>query len=366
MKKKLLIGALGFIFLAGAHAFACDPQLKRFARDCSIQDRLTKLRVDLQAKNVDVNEISEYRVLRFIDRGSWEKAKQNKTAPKDIYNPVPITWNVWDEGIRKIFASPNFKGILYRGLKLDSPTISNINKVLLTNGKDNIKDPRSDQKKQPGEFRQATDLQVGFCNPMPDSTGVIDKSRQSVQRFQQKWEQNVGSTFQQLVRQSNGLEPDSATMVANIFDDRRYNCGVGNTWVSYAPSEDVAKQLSWIEIFIKKNLDLYFANKAVLPPVAMAAFVQKWFVTIHPFSDGNGRTSRGVEDILLANFSLPYAPAGDLQNDALAEFEPYLELTYNRIEAMLSVLESCSANINYANPRSGRTFQCDTVANLNK
>ena len=36
------------------------------------------------------------------------------------------------------------------------------------------------------------------------------------------------------------------------------------------------------------------------PPVLMAAIAHLWFVTIHPFDDGNGRISRTVSDMLLA------------------------------------------------------------------
>ena len=53
-----------------------------------------------------------------------------------------------------------------------------------------------------------------------------------------------------------------------------------------------------------------------------------------------GRTSRAIQDALLANFDLPFAPAGDLFNDATTEWELYLEQNYKAMESMLTVLES--------------------------
>ncbi|MCM1110471.1 MAG: Fic family protein [Clostridium sp.] len=43
-----------------------------------------------------------------------------------------------------------------------------------------------------------------------------------------------------------------------------------------------------------------WCNTARLSPVVMAAVVHLWFVTIHPFDDGNGRTSRTLADMLLS------------------------------------------------------------------
>lgn len=43
-----------------------------------------------------------------------------------------------------------------------------------------------------------------------------------------------------------------------------------------------------------------WCNNADLPPFIMAAVAHLWFVTIHPFDDGNGRISRTLADMLLA------------------------------------------------------------------
>lgn len=362
--KKIVLATLLVFF--SAQSRACDAALQKFSRDCAIQDRLVRLKANLAAKHVNIDEVAEYRVIRFVDRWSWENAKHNRTIPLNIYQPAPLTWEVWDHGIRTIF-SGQMNGVLAGRLQLSPETFSMINRVLLTNGNDSIKDPNTDQSKKPGDLRRATDLSVGFCNPkVADTTPLIDRSKQSVQRFQASWEHSVGMTFEQLVRSKNGIAPEKATLVANIFQDNRYQCGAGNSWVSYAPGEDVDDNLNWIKIFVDYNVSLYRNNRAVLAPIALAAVAQKWFVTTHPFADGNGRTSRGLEDLILANFGLPYAPAGDLQNDALEDNEVYINNTYTRMESMLTQLEWCAANTNYAGPLQNQAFQCSTVQALNR
>ncbi len=44
----------------------------------------------------------------------------------------------------------------------------------------------------------------------------------------------------------------------------------------------------------------WFEGKAPLDPVLKAAIAHLWFVTIHPFDDGNGRIARAIADLALA------------------------------------------------------------------
>lgn len=44
----------------------------------------------------------------------------------------------------------------------------------------------------------------------------------------------------------------------------------------------------------------WFNDEAVLDPVLKAALAHVWFLTIHPFEDGNGRIARAIADMALA------------------------------------------------------------------
>ena len=51
---------------------------------------------------------------------------------------------------------------------------------------------------------------------------------------------------------------------------------------------EMTELISWIE------------NENSVDPVLKAAIAHLWFVTIHPFEDGNGRITRAITEMLLA------------------------------------------------------------------
>lgn len=50
---------------------------------------------------------------------------------------------------------------------------------------------------------------------------------------------------------------------------------------------------------IKEYFEYFEKNKEILHPVILAADMSEKLVTIHPFIDGNGRTSRLIMNLLL-------------------------------------------------------------------
>ncbi len=60
-----------------------------------------------------------------------------------------------------------------------------------------------------------------------------------------------------------------------------------------------------IEFLLKDFFDWYNQNKDKMNPVELAALVHLKFVTIHPFSDGNGRISRLMMNFVLNKNKMP-------------------------------------------------------------
>lgn len=49
-----------------------------------------------------------------------------------------------------------------------------------------------------------------------------------------------------------------------------------------------------------KQFFLWFNNETLLDPMLKSAIAHLWFITIHPFDDGNGRVARAIADLQLA------------------------------------------------------------------
>lgn len=348
MKTFVALFSLTFGHLT---AQACDLNLQKFPDDCEIQDRFRAVKNHFAAKQINVDEIAEYRAIRFVDRANWNRAKEAFVKPKDIYEPAPDTWLVWDIGINKVMTAAGGKDGLFGNFVLNEETIATINHDLLMNEGMNVKDKISDQTLKPGQYRKQTSVAVGF-RPGRMMSDEIDRSEKSMDRFQQAWEAKMGMTFSQLLKDAGAKNFSNAHFRSEMTQNS------DTKFVSYTPSREVAKEMEWITQFIKMNLDLYKKGTPVLSPMELAAIVQKWFVSVHPFSDGNGRTSRAIQDIILTNFDMPVVPGGDLQDDATAVYEDYIKETYDKTKKILSALELCQ-------DRNASAFQCQTVARIN-
>ncbi len=356
---KTLLATL-ILFLAATQAFACDASIEKFSRDCGLQDRMAKIRTDYAAIGVDVDEIGEYKILRFIDRASWEKAKLLKKAPNNIYNPAPATWQVWEKGIDSLFKGQQLKHVLFGKMNLNQSIFSRINTVLLTDGVTSIKDKNTSQSKKPGEFRHNSDVGVGWCAASANANNYrlsIRKSEDSMERFQKRWESLMGVQFRDIVKNEDGSNWRRADLQSGMHVTDGACRGGDGVFIGYSDSGQVERQIDWIRIFIKSNLESYHRGEPKLAPVELAAVAQKWFVSVHPFADGNGRTSRGVQELIMANFGLPFVPGGDLQNDAMEDVDVYIENTYKKLDSMLTQLEMCvKQRADLQIPRACRTI----------
>ena len=75
-------------------------------------------------------------------------------------------------------------------------------------------------------------------------------------------------------------------------------------------SKHIPPQPYLIESLMEEYFRFYEQNKTVLHPVVLSAEMHEKLVTIHPFIDGNGRTSRLVMNLILLQNGFPLAIIG--------------------------------------------------------
>lgn len=331
-----------------ASTYSCDSQLNhkgndRLQRECNIQNRYLKLSDTFQSYGKDISNVVEYRALRFIDRWSWEKNILKKSSnPRFIYKPAPLTWDIWNNGITTIIedSAVNIENLLY-----DSTKLRNINKQMLSDKKNDIS---YGHHKVSGNLRYSLfDANVGFCSQKKYEH--IHKNLSNIEKsfkvYMIKWEKAAGITFRNLVKMYKGPSYRKANLVISlkVIKDGCHN-EKGN-FITYTKATKVKKYLKWLAIFVEFNIKKYKAGNAIIPPIELSSFVQKIIVSVHPFEDGNGRTSRAIQDLMSKKFKMPYIPAGDLQNDVMQNLDKYINYTYLRTEKMLDFLDGCANDL---------------------
>lgn len=71
------------------------------------------------------------------------------------------------------------------------------------------------------------------------------------------------------------------------------------------------------------------------------ADIQRRYVSIHPFHEGNGRMSRLLQDILLTIFDLPYLLSAYLQEDVINYTALYRKQTFDTVERLMRLFSDC-------------------------
>lgn len=121
------------------------------------------------------------------------------------------------------------------------------------------------------------------------------------------------------------------------------------------PSEQVAKEMSQF---------LQWCNGSEESPVVMAAVAHLWFVSIHPFDDGNGRISRTLADLFLSRFDEGkgrfYSMSAEINRNKKAYYE-ILERTQKGgldiTEWLLWFFRSLSTTLERTLAQTDRTLQ---------
>lgn len=128
----------------------------------------------------------------------------------------------------------------------------------------------------------------GIVEVMLDATREFEKPLTKERLF--KWHAALFSTGQ------SGL---SKIRVGAWRDDRKgpmevVSGPIGKERVHFSapPAEQIDAEIS--------RFVLWFEDKTNLDPVLGAGISHLWFVTIHPFEDGNGRIARAIADMALA------------------------------------------------------------------
>ena len=301
-KKSLKVIFVLALLQVGSAAMACDYRLAQsFPDECAIQDKYAGLKSQFASLGIDINYIAEYRALRFIGRAPWEKAVKKETPINEIYDPAPKTWETWSQGAAYLEQAP-----MSLGFTSDHYLIKQFNKYSIS--KDTMfkmKRSTRDEIMCPGVTRHLSKNDAGWTYKSAKKARAAKKQ------------------------------------IADMGSDLPVELKADGKFIGYVAGKQVPQELANWQFNSQNSLDK--VNQGLEGPIEAGAKMQRWLVAIHPFYDGNGRTSRLVQDYVSRSFNMPYAPTGDLSNDILSFSHVYVDRTKNKISTMLTLLDQCLA-----------------------
>lgn len=301
-------------------SYSCDELLKEYSFECALQDdyqeTINTLKNDF---DIDAEYTASYRSLRLIEQVDYyAKRRSVDYLPWKIYEPAPMTWILWEKGADLIEKMAQDKSL--EELTIDD--IEKINSALIS--KEMMTTLSRIKGNRPGRIRSALNLLPPGFEFKCDSNPISHSNYQLILNYDLKDYENRPLLRPIFFRQCNNRPGYS-----------------GQVW--YLASDRVKTEMNrWLE-----NFNLYLnkyltGEKADISPIEFIAKSQRWFIAIHPFGDGNGRTSRFIQDLFLKKLGLPYIPTGKLS--LLSTQDEYIQDSMKETKISVEHLKKCLSN----------------------
>lgn len=300
---------------------ACSENISQFPFECQLQDRYEVVKSELKNKhNIDVEMLSHYRAIRFLDIFDWKAAnRKGNFLPWEIYTPKPKIWLYWERGAHFV----NADWVSKISHHITQEDLERAHFAIMT--KDIMgKTAKKKKKAVVGEFRY--------------------KKNQKSPSWKSKCKGRYALTYDELQLMKNyDLKDQYGSPLVRIKKGKVKECSSGlyEARMVYVESPQVRLEVKRLTNFINDNWSPIKTGKGTMSPLDLSADAQRWFVSIHPVGDGNGRVSRMLQDAIALDFKLPFVPSGLLTWDQTKPKMKYRQHVKDQYNKLMIYLESC-------------------------
>ncbi|MBY0452033.1 MAG: Fic family protein [Bdellovibrionaceae bacterium] len=281
---------------------------------------------------IDSERVSEYQAMRFIRRVDFETNKTNNVPVELIYQTKksqyslpndqksPVIWRNWILGMQKL---PEEKQNLLAGRAFDVARLTQIHIgffQLSEETGDFAVTPYPGKMKSPAmqddywwDFR--TDAEAAEAKTVVDQINRHYDALGLLQHYNEPYLNKLLDVRQTVKRQSDPAKQGVIEYVQAIFSGQ-----------SRANQANLQNILNFINNMVQQGInDQHMVWRGrLMSPAEVAYLAQKFYVAIHPFHEGNGRTSRFIQELILSTLNMPYGSSGDLMDsDVLTTFSNY-------------------------------------------
>ena len=318
--------------------------------ECDLTNRYRYLKNELNSKyRIALTDITEYQAMRFVRRVNFEDSKAKEIPIELTYQINRSQYNlpneqnssiIWDNWIKGISQLENLRSGVIQG---------------------NVFDYEALKRAHIGFFQLSSE--VGDDAHVPDE-GVI-KPPSDYDNYWWAFETEAEAKSAMVVvnaindhYERMGLLPSFPDpRLKRVLDirqaqkrqpDDRKNI-IEYVWVIYsghtkANKEHVTNILYFANTLMKAalNNEHLIWNGSPLTPAEVAYLTQKFYVGVHPFSEGNGRTGRLLQELILTVMDMPHGSSGDLMDsDVLSTFPDYYNQAMTGQVNVLNTILNC-------------------------
>ncbi|MBC7742475.1 MAG: Fic family protein [Bdellovibrionaceae bacterium] len=358
-----------------------DKYFRTLQRECELTTRFRNARNLLEGKyGFPIERLTEYQALRYLRRVDYNNAIAMNVPVEYLYqinypkDPIPmelrqrIIWDNWIEGLTQLaparqkilnggdFTVQDLQNV-HRGFYRKSTEISGSVPAAgdhaheadpghIKPGADNdnfwwvVKPPESYTVRAVVREINETYRNLGLTDSSPDYMNVLQvkTAREYMDYLRNLASIAIPGRNQQLLKhveevQNRIYKGEFTTESELLFSgDSRANL----------------KNLKSILSFVNKMFDQAQKNQhmqwngRLITPAQVAYLAQKFYVGVHPFSEGNGRTSRFIQELVLTSFDMPHGSSGDLMDtDILMSFDQYYKLAIDSNINLITAVEGC-------------------------
>ena len=359
--RVLARSTAAIVMFVALTADACPPILKKLKTDylpaeipnlCAAVQRYNKALKALEERGVAMpTRISDLYSPRMINPTEWEKKKDSVDYnPYIFYNPAPKTFDGWQRGAKLVAERVMKNRVTGRPEPLTLDWLRQVHASAL----DGLIGT-SGNFRHHGEVGLAISTQGALTLEQADAVraseykSIKDASKGIMQftttecfehkpvEFQRKFNEEFARTRMFNWAYWPAIDPKKTY---SAEDGTQKQCG----YITYADLDEVPQQMDLFLKEINGTMTSWGSEKPQGDPILTAARAQRWFISIHPFEDGNGRMSRFLMDTVLMSLGLPASIINDQNNDVYYTEKQWAEELGRGILRAIQIAEGCVPN----------------------
>ncbi len=299
---------------------------------------------------LDSERVSEYQAMRFIRRVDYETSKKNNIPVEVTYQTnqsqyslpndqkSPVIWKNWILGMQNLAGE---KQNLLSGKAFD------VNRLIQVHiGFFKLSEETGDfaTVPYPGKMKSPamndnywwvfkTDAEAAEAKQVVDQINRHYDSLGLLQHYTEPYLNKLLDVRPSVKRQTDPAKQGVIEYVQAIYSGQ-----------SRANAANLQNILNFVNSMVQQGIrDQHMVwNGRLMSPAEVAYLAQKFYVATHPFHEGNGRTSRFIQELILSTLNMPYGSSGDLMDsDVLTTFDQYYVQAMTANSALMTTMNRC-------------------------